>query len=53
METVQTIYAAGGPEPVKAIPQRDHDRFDALLSRYSPVLYRIAFRKLGNAEELR
>jgi RNA polymerase sigma-70 factor (ECF subfamily) len=51
METVKTIHAAGGPEPVNAIPQRDHERFDALLSRYSPVLYRIAFRKLGNAED--
>jgi RNA polymerase sigma-70 factor (ECF subfamily) len=51
METVQTIHAAGGPEPVKAIPERDHDRFDALLSRYSPVLYRLALRKLGNAED--
>jgi RNA polymerase sigma-70 factor (ECF subfamily) len=51
METVKTIHAAGGPEPVNAIPQRDHERFDALLSRCSPVLYRIAFRKLGNAED--
>jgi RNA polymerase sigma-70 factor (ECF subfamily) len=51
METVQTIHAAGGPEPVKPIPQREHERFDALLLRYSPVLYRIAFRKLGNAED--
>jgi RNA polymerase sigma-70 factor (ECF subfamily) len=51
METVQTIHAAGGPEPVKAIPQRDHERLDALLLRYSPFLYRIAFRKLGNAED--
>jgi RNA polymerase sigma-70 factor (ECF subfamily) len=51
METVQKIHAAGGPEPVKAIPQRDHERFDALLSRYSPVLYRLALHKLGNAED--
>ena len=27
------------------------ERFDALLLRYSPVLYRIAFHKLGNAED--
>ena len=40
METVQTIPAAGGPEPVKAIPQRDRERFEALLLRYSPVLFR-------------
>jgi len=51
METVQTIHAAGGHEPVKAIPERDHELLDALLLRYSPVLYRIAFRKLGNAED--
>jgi RNA polymerase sigma-70 factor (ECF subfamily) len=51
METVQTIHAAGGPEPVKAIPQRDHERFEALLLTYSSVLYRIAFHKLGNAED--
>lgn len=51
MGTVQAIQAAGSPEPVKAIPQRDHERFDALLLRYSPVLYRMAFRTLGNAAD--
>lgn len=51
METLQTIGAGGSPEPAKAVPQRDHECFDALLMRYSPALYRIAFRKLGNAEE--
>ena len=41
METVHTM----------GIPQRYHERFDALLLRYSPVLYRMALRKLGNAED--
>lgn len=41
METVRTM----------GIPQRYHERFDALLLRYSPVLYRMALRKLGNAED--
>ena len=51
METVQMIQPGGSPEPVKAIPQRDHERFDGLLLRYSPILYRMALRKLGNAED--
>ena len=51
MESVRTIHAGCRPRPVKAIPQTDHERFDALLSTYSPVLYRIALRKLGNAED--
>ena len=51
METVQMIHASGSPQPVKAIPQGDHERFDALLLRYSPALYRVAFRKLGNVED--
>ena len=51
MEAVQTIRASGSPEAVKASPQGDHERFDALLFRYSPALYRIAFRKLGNVED--
>jgi RNA polymerase sigma-70 factor (ECF subfamily) len=29
----------------------DDDRFGEVLSRYSPALYRIAYRKLGNAED--
>ena len=51
METVQTIHAAGGHEPGQGIPQRDGERLDALFSRYSPALYRIAFRKLGNVQD--
>ena len=51
METVQTIHAAGGCEPAQRIPQGDDKRLDALLSRYSPALYRIAFRKLGNVQD--
>lgn len=51
METVQTIHAVAGDAPASGIPRRDDQRFDALWSRYSPVLYRIAFRKLGNAED--
>jgi RNA polymerase sigma-70 factor, ECF subfamily len=51
MGTVQTIHAAADSGPVKAIPQGDRERFNAVLSRYSPALYRIAFRKLRNAED--
>lgn len=46
MEPVQTIHALGGHEP----PQGDDGRL-ALLSKYSPALYRIAFRELGNVED--
>lgn len=48
METVETVHAAEAPEGMTHI---DDDRFGAVLSRYSPILYRIAFRKLGNAED--
>ena len=51
METVQTIHVGSSPAPVKAIPQKEHERFEALLLRYSPVLYQMALRKLGNAED--
>lgn len=51
METVHPNHAADGRTPPAGIPQRDDERFDALWSRYSPALYRIAFRKLGNAED--
>ena len=50
METVQTVHAAytleGG-----GMAHEDDNRFRGVLSRYSPTLYRIAFRKLGNAED--
>jgi len=50
METVQTVHAAytleGG-----GMAHEDDNRFRGVLSRYSPALYRIAFRKLGNAED--
>ena len=51
METVQTIYAAGDPEAAKEMTHVDVEGFGAVLSKYSPALYRIAFRKLGNAED--
>ena len=51
METLQTSHGAAGLEPVQAPLQAEQERFDALLSRYSPALYRIALRKLGNAED--
>ena len=50
METVQTIHSAGFDAAHGSL-QAQHERFDALLSRYSPTLYRIAFRKLGNAQD--
>lgn len=51
METVQTIHGARADEPRHGIPQRDGERFEALLLRYSPALYRIAFYKLGNVAD--
>jgi RNA polymerase sigma-70 factor, ECF subfamily len=51
METVQKIHFGSSPEPVQAILQRDNKQFDSVLLTYSPVLYRIALRKLGNAED--
>jgi RNA polymerase sigma-70 factor (ECF subfamily) len=51
MEAVQTIHGASTREPALGIPHGDDERFDALLLRYSPALYRIAFRKLGNVED--
>ena len=49
METVQTVHAT--PDPAKGMTDFDEERFVATLSRYSPILYRIAFRKLRNAED--
>lgn len=51
MERVQTIQANGGQEPQQEILQRGDGLLDAQFSRYSPALYRIAFRKLGNVED--
>ena len=51
MATVQTIHGTNAHEPAQGIPQRDDEWFDALFLRYSPALYRIAFRKLGNVED--
>ena len=51
METVQTIHTAGGHEPGPGILRGDDERLDALFSRYSPALYRMALRKLGNVED--
>lgn len=51
METVQTIHAAGGHEPGQGILGGHDERLDALFSKYSPALYRMALRKLGNVED--
>jgi len=51
MERVQTIQGNGGQEPQQEILQRGDELLDAQFSRYSPALYRIAFRKLGNVED--
>jgi RNA polymerase sigma-70 factor, ECF subfamily len=42
-----------GSEPKEAAPVRRHhgDALTDVLSKYSPMLYRLAFRKLGNAED--
>ena len=51
MEAVQMIHGTSTHEPAQGIPQGDNERFDAVLLRHSPALYRIAFRKLGNVED--
>ena len=51
METVQTVHGASYPEAANGMTHVDDAGFGAALSRYSPVLYRIALRKLGNAED--
>lgn len=51
MGTVQTIYAGCDQEVAKAMTHNVDERLGAAFSRYSPALYRIAFRKLGNAED--
>lgn len=50
MGTLHTIHAGGGRAPAPGTPCRDNERFAAMLT-YSPILYRIALRKLGNAED--
>ena len=51
MGSVQTIYASSDREAAKPITDRDDERLGAEFSRYSPVLYGIALRKLGNVED--
>jgi len=51
METIQTVHTACDPKAAKGMTQVDDEGFGAVLSRYSASLYRIAFRKLGNAED--
>jgi RNA polymerase sigma-70 factor, ECF subfamily len=51
METVQTVNAPSYAEAANGRTHVDDERFGSVLSRYSPALYRIAFRKLGNAED--
>jgi RNA polymerase sigma-70 factor (ECF subfamily) len=50
METVEAMQDTSAREPAEGTPQGDDERL-ALLSKCSPALYRIAFRKLGNAED--
>ena len=51
MGSVQTIYASCDREAAKPITHRDDERLGTEFSRYSPVLYGIAFRKLRNVED--
>jgi RNA polymerase sigma-70 factor, ECF subfamily len=51
METSETMDAASHPGPANSTNQGNDKAFGAALSRYSPVFYRIAFRKLGNIED--
>jgi RNA polymerase sigma-70 factor (ECF subfamily) len=51
METVQTIDTTFAAEAAVGRTYAQEDRFGAVLSKYSPTLYRIAFHKLRNAED--
>jgi RNA polymerase sigma-70 factor, ECF subfamily len=51
MQTLQAIQAAGTATEAKGITYSDADRLAAAVSMYSPVLYRMALRKLGNIED--
>ena len=51
MEAVQAIQAADTAIEAKGITHSDTDRLAAAVSMHSPVLYRMALRKLGNIED--
>jgi RNA polymerase sigma-70 factor (ECF subfamily) len=51
VKKIETIQIGGEPRTAIGLTRSHGDRLTAVLSRYSPVLYRIAFRKLGNAED--
>jgi RNA polymerase sigma-70 factor (ECF subfamily) len=51
METVQTVRATSDSQAARGVTYVDEEGFGAVLSRYSPALYRMAFRKLRNAED--
>src|SRR5260370_20645128 len=51
MGSVQTICASCDREAAKPITYGDDERLGAEFSKYSPALYRIAFRKLGNVQD--
>jgi RNA polymerase sigma-70 factor, ECF subfamily len=51
METLQTVDTACNGQGARGMTHGEDERFKAVLSRYSPALYRIALRKLGNAED--
>jgi RNA polymerase sigma-70 factor, ECF subfamily len=50
MGSVQTILASC-EQQARPMTQVTHEGLTEVLSRYSPALYRIALRKLGNAED--
>ena len=51
MKKNATIQIAGEPRATSPATRTNEEEFTGVLSRYWPVLYRIAFRKLGNAED--
>lgn len=51
MEALQAIQAADTAIEAKGIAHSDADRLAAAVSMHSPVLYRMALRKLGNIED--
>lgn len=51
METVQTVGVTREQETAKQVRHSEARRLAAAVSKYSPALYRIAFRKLRNVED--
>ena len=51
MRTIQATAASGVPKASKRMTHGDENGFGEELRRYSPTLYKMALRKLGNVED--